>query len=126
MNEPKEAAPDSLSSFHLAEVLDDRADQKFVTLLGRSPRMVIWLDDAKINAIELSSAMLSRCSFEGKPGQAIVSLARRHFDRQALQPLLHGLSFVEEQFRNDIYSKAWRLCLTTASSINAHQPRGQQ
>lgn len=49
---------------------------------------------------------LMRCSFDGKPGQAIIKLSRRHFERADLAKLLEGVRFEKKQFHNDIYSKA--------------------
>lgn len=73
-----DAVPTTLTGFRLAEVLDDAADQKTITVLG---------------------------SFDGKPGQAIIKLSRRHFERADLAKLLEGVRFEKKQFHNDIYSK---------------------
>ncbi len=47
-------------------------------------------------------------SFDGKPGQAIISLARRQFEKDGLQKLMEGVRFEETQFQNDVYSKVSR------------------
>lgn len=52
--------------------------------------------------------MWPRRSFDGKPGQAIISLARRQFEKDGLQKLMEGVRFEETQFQNDVYSKVSR------------------
>lgn len=68
-----------------------------------------------------------RCSLAGKPGQAIITLTRRHFDKSDLQKVLEGVRFEEKQFRNDIYSKVRPPPLRARpafcrTSENAHAP----
>ena len=69
----------SLGNFKLDRVLNESAVSKMIVLLG---------------------------SFEGKDGQGIVILARRHFplDPEACSDLLTSAA-LKETFNNDVYSK---------------------
>lgn len=63
--------------------------------------------DRTLNESAVSKMLVLLGTFEGKDGQAIVILARRHFpvDPAACSTMLEACA-LKETFNNDIYSKA--------------------